>query len=61
MLGPNTHSGRSQSRRLPLDKRIEQPGMFAERKECELCESATHVDVKYGLRVCESCDEELLP
>ncbi len=61
MLGPDTHSGRSRPRRLSLDKRIEQPGGLGAKRQCELCEAEANAGVKYGMAVCRSCDEELLP
>lgn len=61
MLGPQSPSGRSRQRRLSLDKRIEQPDLFAERQPCELCDAETSAGVRYGMAVCSDCDEELLP
>lgn len=60
MLGPQS-SGRRSKRKVDDDwawRSDESPG---ENAECELCQSRTNTTVQYGMRVCASCDEQLLP
>lgn len=61
VLGPDSLIDRSRTRRLSRDRRTLPPEAFGSVRKCELCDSEADTGVRYGLSVCESCDEELLP
>lgn len=65
MFGPR-HSedatgDRSRSRRDELGEVFTRADADETAGECELCETETRTSREYGMRVCRSCERELLP
>lgn len=61
VLGSDPSTDRSRTPRLSRARQRVPPEAFGSVRKCELCDAEANAGVRYGLSVCESCDEELLP